>query len=160
MLSLKIVMQRYNPKKIEGKWQKKWYDSDAFSAKNRSKKKKFYLLVEFPYPSGDGLHVGHCRSYTALDIIARKRRMYLRQRKVFRHYKERLTPYFPRQAPGKKGDAVFTSLTEVFPPILGIFPSLKIISIPSTLFRTSKPSKPSFAGWTVFSLISRNFLLN
>ena len=68
-------MQRYNPKKIEGKWQKKWYDSDAFSAKNRSKKKKFYLLVEFPYPSGDGLHVGHCRSYTALDIIARKRRM-------------------------------------------------------------------------------------
>jgi len=68
-------MQKYNPKKIEAKWQKKWYDSDAFSAKNRSKKKKFYLMVEFPYPSGDGLHVGHCRSYTALDIIARKRRM-------------------------------------------------------------------------------------
>lgn len=68
-------MARYNPKKIEPKWQKKWYDSDIFKAQNRSKKKKFYFLVEFPYPSGDGLHVGHCRSYTALDILARKRRM-------------------------------------------------------------------------------------
>jgi len=68
-------MVKYNPKKIEAKWQDKWYDSGVFKAKNGSKKKKFYLLVEFPYPSGDGLHVGHCRSYTALDIIARKRRM-------------------------------------------------------------------------------------
>ena len=68
-------MAKYNPKKIELKWQKEWYNSDVFHAKNGSKKKKFYLLVEFPYPSGDGLHVGHCRSYTALDIIARKRRM-------------------------------------------------------------------------------------
>jgi len=68
-------MAKYNPQKIEKKWQKKWYDSSVFKAQNKSKKKKFYLLVEFPYPSGDGLHVGHCRSYTALDIIARKRRM-------------------------------------------------------------------------------------
>ena len=68
-------MAKYNPKKIEKKWQDKWYSSGVFSAKNRSKKKKFYVLVEFPYPSGDGLHVGHCRSYTALDVIARKRRM-------------------------------------------------------------------------------------
>ena len=68
-------MPKYNPKKIEPKWQDKWYDSGVFKAQNGSKKKKFYLLVEFPYPSGDGLHVGHCRSYTALDIIARKRRM-------------------------------------------------------------------------------------
>jgi len=68
-------MQKYNPKKIEKKWQDKWYKSSVFSARNKSKKRKFYLLVEFPYPSGDGLHVGHCRSYTALDIIARKRRM-------------------------------------------------------------------------------------
>jgi leucyl-tRNA synthetase len=68
-------MKKYNPKNIEPKWQEKWYSSGAFKAKNGSKKKKFYLLVEFPYPSGDGLHVGHCRSYTALDIIARKRRM-------------------------------------------------------------------------------------
>src|SRR3989344_5469037 len=74
-------MVTYNPKKIEKKWQKKWYDSDIFAAKNpsaslrASKKEKFYLLVEFPYPSGEGLHVGHCRSYTALDIIARKKRM-------------------------------------------------------------------------------------
>jgi len=68
-------MQKYNPKKIEPKWQEKWYSSGVFHAQNGSKKKKFYLLVEFPYPSGDGLHVGHCRSYTALDIVARKRRM-------------------------------------------------------------------------------------
>jgi len=66
---------KYNPKNIENKWQKIWYNTDAFSAKNRSKKKKFYLLLEFPYPSGDGLHVGHCRPYVALDAIARKRRM-------------------------------------------------------------------------------------
>ena len=68
-------MAKYNPKKIEAKWQEKWYNSSVFKAKNGSKKKKFYLLVEFPYPSGDGLHVGHCRSFTAFDIIARKRRM-------------------------------------------------------------------------------------
>ncbi|MEK7664821.1 MAG: leucine--tRNA ligase [Patescibacteria group bacterium] len=66
---------KYNPNKIEKKWQDKWYKSDIFYAKNGSKSKKFYLLAEFPYPSGDGLHVGHCRSYTALDIIARKKRM-------------------------------------------------------------------------------------
>jgi leucyl-tRNA synthetase len=68
-------MQKYNSKKIEPKWQKKWYDSGVFRAQNRSKKKKFYILVEFPYPSGDGLHVGHCRSYPAFDAIARKKRM-------------------------------------------------------------------------------------
>lgn len=68
-------MKKYNPKTIESRWQNKWYESDVFKAKNGSKKKKFYLLVEFPYPSGDGLHVGHCRSFTAFDIIARKRRM-------------------------------------------------------------------------------------
>ncbi len=68
-------MQKYNPQKIEKKWQDKWYKSDVFNVKNSAKSKKFYLLVEFPYPSGDGLHVGHCRSYTALDIIARKKRM-------------------------------------------------------------------------------------
>ena len=68
-------MQKYNPQKIEKKWQKKWYASTAFKAQNNSKKETFYVLVEFPYPSGDGLHVGHCRSYTALDIISRKRRM-------------------------------------------------------------------------------------
>ncbi len=68
-------MKRYNPKQIEPKWQEKWYSSSVFKAKNGSKKKKFYGLVEFPYPSGDGLHVGHVRSYTAFDIIARKKRM-------------------------------------------------------------------------------------
>ncbi|MDO8530415.1 MAG: class I tRNA ligase family protein [bacterium] len=68
-------MIKYNPAKIEKKWQKRWYGSGVFEAKNNSKKPKFYLLDEFPYPSGDGLHVGHCRPYVGLDVIARKRRM-------------------------------------------------------------------------------------
>ncbi|MEK7663965.1 MAG: leucine--tRNA ligase [Patescibacteria group bacterium] len=68
-------MKKYSPQKIERKWQGKWYKSGGFKAKNFSKKKKFYLLFEFPYPSGDGLHVGHCRSYIGLDVIARKKRM-------------------------------------------------------------------------------------
>ena len=68
-------MEEYNPRKIEEKWQKVWEEKDVFKALDKSKKPKFYLLVEFPYPSGDGLHVGHCRSYVALDILARKKRM-------------------------------------------------------------------------------------
>jgi leucyl-tRNA synthetase len=65
----------YDFKKIEKKWQTFWEKNSIFKAEDFSKKKKFYCLVEFPYPSGDGLHVGHPRSYTALDIVARKRRM-------------------------------------------------------------------------------------
>ncbi len=65
----------YDHKSIDGKWQKRWIETGVFEAKNDSPKEKFYLLVEFPYPSGAGLHVGHPRSYTAIDIIARKRRM-------------------------------------------------------------------------------------
>src|SRR3989344_8801298 len=68
-------MQKYNPKKIKSKWQKKWYASPLFKARNGPRQKNIYLLNEFPYPSGDGLHVGHCRPYIGLDIIARKRRM-------------------------------------------------------------------------------------
>ena len=68
-------MQKYNPQKIEKKWQKTWFGSGTFAAKNGSKKPKYYLLDEFPYPSGDGLHVGHCRPYIGLDVIARKRRL-------------------------------------------------------------------------------------
>lgn len=68
-------MEKYEPKKIEEKWQEIWEKKEVFKAKDSSKKPKFYVLVEFPYPSGAGLHVGHCRSYTALDIVARKRRM-------------------------------------------------------------------------------------
>ena len=68
-------MKKYNPLKIERKWQKKFEQLDAFKAFDRSKKPKFYVLVEFPYPSGEGLHVGHARSYIALDIVARKKRM-------------------------------------------------------------------------------------
>jgi len=68
-------MEKYNPQKIEEKWQKIWEEKEAFRAVDRSKKPKYYVLVEFPYPSGDGLHVGHCRSYVGLDVIARKRRL-------------------------------------------------------------------------------------
>lgn len=68
-------MKSYDHKKIEKKWQKEWLKSGIYSAKNGSKKKKFYGLIEFPYPSGDGLHVGHPRPYIGMDIISRKRRM-------------------------------------------------------------------------------------
>ncbi len=62
-------------KEIEPKWQRKWEEAHVFHAENDYTKPKYYALVEFPYPSGQGLHVGHPRSYTALDIVARKRRM-------------------------------------------------------------------------------------
>ena len=65
----------YNYKQIEKKWQDKWYSENTFAAKDDLTLPKFYGLVEFPYPSGQGLHVGHPRSYTALDIIARKKRL-------------------------------------------------------------------------------------
>ncbi|MBR3162551.1 MAG: leucine--tRNA ligase [Clostridia bacterium] len=66
----------YNFKEVEKKWQEKWETEGTFNAKNDfSNTKKWYGLIEFPYPSGQGLHVGHPRSYTALDIVARKRRM-------------------------------------------------------------------------------------
>ena len=65
----------YEPAKIEKKWQKIWADNKAFAATNDYSKPKYYTLIEFPYPSGQGLHVGHPRPYTALDIVARKKRM-------------------------------------------------------------------------------------
>ncbi len=66
---------KYDFKAIEKKWQKVWADEKTFAAKIDHEKPKFYALVEFPYPSGQGLHVGHPRSYTALDIVARKKRL-------------------------------------------------------------------------------------
>ena len=68
-------MDNYNFKVIEKKWQDRWEEAGAFHAETNSKKPKYFTMIEFPYPSGAGLHVGHPRSYTALDIIARKRRM-------------------------------------------------------------------------------------
>ena len=66
---------KYDHKQVEKKWQDIWDEKQCFKAENGSDKEKFYALVEFPYPSGQGLHVGHPRSYTALDIVARKKRM-------------------------------------------------------------------------------------
>lgn len=68
-------MQPYNHKEIEKKWQDVWETEQSFAVSEDKTKKKTYLLVEFPYPSGAGLHVGHPRSYTAMDVLARKRRM-------------------------------------------------------------------------------------
>ena len=68
-------MPAYNPDAVETKWQKHWEQTHAFAAEVSHEKPKFYPLIEFPYPSGAGLHVGHPRSNTAMDIIARKRRM-------------------------------------------------------------------------------------
>ncbi len=69
------MSQRYNPKEIEKKWQNIWEEEKAFQVSSDYSKPKYYALVEFPYPSGQGLHVGHPRPYTALDIVARKRRL-------------------------------------------------------------------------------------
>ena len=68
-------MKKYNPLEIEKKWQEYWDENKTFKTDNDLNKKKFYALVEFPYPSGQGLHVGHARPYTALDVVARKRRL-------------------------------------------------------------------------------------
>ena len=66
---------KYDFKTIEAKWQKRWEDEGAFIAKNDTTKPKFYALVEFPYPSGAGMHVGHIKAYSGLEVISRKRRM-------------------------------------------------------------------------------------
>ena len=66
---------KYDHKQVEKKWQGIWDEAHCFEAENGGDKEKFYALVEFPYPSGQGLHVGHPRSYTALDIVARMKRM-------------------------------------------------------------------------------------
>ena len=69
------MAELYNHREVEQKWQKIWDDEKAFKTSEDHSKPKYYALVEFPYPSGQGLHVGHPRPYTALDIVARKRRM-------------------------------------------------------------------------------------
>ncbi|EKE06498.1 MAG: hypothetical protein ACD_18C00347G0023 [uncultured bacterium] len=68
-------MNKYNPQEIEAKWQKYWEENNSFCAEDSFVKPKFYPLIEFPYPSGAGLHVGHPRPYTGMDIVARKKRM-------------------------------------------------------------------------------------
>ena len=66
---------KYDFKAIEPKWQKKWEESEAFKAEDFSDKPKFYAMVEFPYPSGAGMHVGHIKAYSGLEVVSRKRRM-------------------------------------------------------------------------------------
>lgn len=68
-------MKQYQPKLLENKWQRKWEKLGLCRAKDFTRKPKEYILIEFPYPSGDGLHVGHARSYSALDALSRKKRM-------------------------------------------------------------------------------------
>ena len=69
------MQERYDPQAIEAKWQKIWADSGCFEAVTGSEKPKYFPMIEFPYPSGQGLHVGHPRPFTAMDVIARKRRL-------------------------------------------------------------------------------------
>ena len=66
---------KYDFTAIEKKWQAKWMETKPFAAVTGGEKPKFYALIEFPYPSGQGLHVGHARPYTAMDVVARKKRM-------------------------------------------------------------------------------------
>ena len=66
---------KYDFKNIEEKWQKKWEEAKIFEAQDKSEKPKFYALVEFPYPSGAGMHVGHIKAYSGLEVVSRKRRM-------------------------------------------------------------------------------------
>ncbi len=68
-------MKEYDPNEIEAKWQKEWESNGIYNAQDSSSKPKYYSLIEFPYPSGDGLHVGHPRPYIGMDIISRKKRM-------------------------------------------------------------------------------------
>ena len=68
-------MKEYSPKEVEAKWQKIWEEKGLFKAKDFDKKPKFYGLIEFPYPSGAGLHVGHIRAFTSMEVISRKRRL-------------------------------------------------------------------------------------
>ena len=69
------MTNRYEFKSIDKKWQDIWDEKEAFKAVTGSPKPKYYALVEFPYPSGQGLHIGHPRPYTAMDVISRKKRM-------------------------------------------------------------------------------------
>jgi len=69
------MVKAYNPKEIESKWQTYWEENQVFHAKEDEGKKKFYALIEFPYPSGAGIHVGHIRAYSGLEVVARKKRL-------------------------------------------------------------------------------------
>ena len=68
-------MKNYDIKKVEKKWQDFWYSNSSFTAVDFSEKTKYYALIEFPYPSGTGMHVGHIKAFTSLDVVARKKRM-------------------------------------------------------------------------------------
>ena len=69
------MAKMYDHEQVEKKWQKRWEEAGVFKADDKSSKPKFYGLVEFPYPSGAGMHVGHIKAYSSIEVIARKRRM-------------------------------------------------------------------------------------
>ena len=75
LLTGQATMSQYDHKRIEKKWQRVWAQQKLYQARDGGRRKKYYALIEFPYPSGDGLHVGHPRPYIGMDVIARKRRM-------------------------------------------------------------------------------------
>ena len=70
-----MVMEQYNHTNVEKKWQDFWYQNEKFKAIDFDQRPKFYGLIEFPYPSGAGMHVGHIRAFSSLEVVARKRRM-------------------------------------------------------------------------------------
>jgi leucyl-tRNA synthetase len=69
------MLERYDPQSMELKWQKNWADARCYEAKTGDPRPKYFSMIEFPYPSGQGLHVGHPRPFTAMDVISRKRRL-------------------------------------------------------------------------------------
>ncbi len=76
IIIMKKIPAKYDPAKIESKWQKKWAKDKIYSSKEDSKREKYYVLDMFPYPSGEGLHVGHPKGYKATDKVSRFQRMH------------------------------------------------------------------------------------
>ena len=83
---------KYDFSAVEQKWQKKWEEVGVFHAEDGSEKPKFYALVEFPYPSGAGMHVGHIKAYSGLEVVSRKRRMQVHSSELPKYPVDRVLP--------------------------------------------------------------------